>query len=351
MKFSVLMLILCFFISGLNTINAANDLLSVTFTFKSSYDNNILTYSDRDRERFENGTELHVSPTSTLDDIRNDFKLSLDSKFKLTSKHYTRLYVVTNFAGYLANSIKNFGWISMTARQDVFNKFRLSGNYFYEPRYFIRDYNDVNSGTRQHCEFAQSQWKGELRYRPTKSWEFTGIGRFKRYAYNEYFTEYDSDFQQFGLGVVHRLGNMKFTGGYHLTVNDNIGFDESELLTFYDEDNESGNGDYEQDEYEIGLRYRFKMVNRTTDFTASAVLADRYYSTDQSPESDPIHHGRRDVYLTTEVGLDHRLTNLIGLAIGFQHKSRRSRASDDIVGRVKNYDRWLGYFEASYELW
>lgn len=352
MKRLVLLLFVCFLLYGLSQVHAASDLLSVTVTYKSSYDSNVLTYSDSDRARFENGTELYVSPVRTLDDLRNDFKLSLSSKFQLFPKLYTRLYLTTNFAGYLNNSIKNFGWTSLTARQDLSNQLRLSANYFYEPRYFIRDYSDVHSGTRQHCDFAQSQWKGELRYRPTDTWEFTAIGRFKLYAYNEYFTEYDSDFRQFGLESVYRVGDVRLTGAYHMAINDNVGFDEAtQALAELNEDNESGQGDYEQDQYEFSINYRFKFAGRTANIFVSEVFEERYYSTNLSPVSDPIHHGRRDRTFSTDIGLNYSFNKLVGLEIGFQQKNRRSRASDDVVEKVKNYDRWLGYFEISYELW
>ncbi len=327
------------------------DNLSATLSYKGTYDNNILRYSDQDRDNFENGTEFYVSPTQTLDDLRNDVKVSLASRFHLFPDRYTRISLTSNFAGYLINSIQNFGWLSFTARQDISKQIRLSGNYFYEPRYFIRDYNDINTDSRQHCEFAMSQWKGELRYRPSKVLEFTGVGLYKLYAYNEYFTEYDSDFIQFGLETAYTIGQFRLSGGYHYAQNDNVGFNYSQLYVNSTEDSESGQGDYEMDQYDLSVRYRFKLLGKQTDINIESSLADRYYSTERDPTIDPLHHGRRDVSLSTELRLSYSYNKLFDIEFGGSYNNRNSRASDSIVSRVKPYHRWISWVEISYQLW
>ena len=354
MKYHLAVITLC--ISGWVSAEAADiggGKLSVSLTYRSTYDSNLLHYSSRDRDRFLDNAEPHNSPIRALDDIRSDFKLSTSYSFNAWSPRETRLSVVTNFAHHMMNPIKNFGWISLTAKQEILKTLSASFNYFYEPRYYIRDYLDVHSDERRSCEFALDQWTGRVYYRPKWPFEFLGIGRFKRYAYNKYFTEYDSDYLEFGGEVIFRTGSYRFSGGYSLADNKNVSFNalDYQHTGLDSEDSEEGQSDYLQDTYSISLRYEFRIHGKRSRILLEASLKDRYYSTDRELQADPIHRGRRDVTVFMEISGRIKLNSDLAVLIGSAYGNRRSRSGSPIVPQIKDYDDTIGWVEISYELW
>ena len=350
-----MMILLLVGTSGIGEASSLPENLSLGLTYRSSYDSNILKYSSQDRSRFQGGTERYISPTKTLDDLRNDIWISLGYDFNLWLE--TKLDVSGKFSGYLVNSIKNFGWMSLNVQQDLPWSLILSVNYFYEPSYFIRDYSDIHTRERQHCQFGLSQWKGELQHRLSDALDVSIVGRIKRYTYNEYFTEYDSDLIEIGINGIYQIGSFRYDVEYSLAVNDNIGFNSIDRLppgSTDDEDSEIGQGDYQEDNYTLGVRYNFRLAKKRTYVQLKTTLADRYYSTDRNPSIDPMHHGRRDISTSTELSGSWRMLwtpdRTIYLKAGIEYDSRDTRASDPIASRVKDHHRWTGWMEVTYYL-
>lgn len=326
--------------------------LSLTVKYRTTYDSNILKYSIRDRERFLDNIEVYRSPINALDDIRSDFKISTSYAKKIWSKRTIRLSLTGNFAHYLLNPIKNFGWFSLTGKQEFTKNFSASLNYFYDIDYYIRNYRDIHTDKRQRCEFSMDQWTGRIYFLPVKDFELIGFIKFKKYAYNEYFTEYDSDYTESGFEVVYRSGPWRFAGGYSLANNDNIGFNAaaSAKMGWDFEDNEEGNGDYQQDSYNCSLRYSFRLKDKRSRILLNASLKDRYYTTNRDYLIDPIHSDRHDVMTSVELSLRINLNRALTLELGSSYNNRRSEAPNPIVHLVKDYDHNTGWVELGYEI-
>lgn len=326
--------------------------LDLTLSYRNSYDSNLMRYSQRDIDRFLDRTEPHTSQIKTLDDIRTDIKLSGGYSLFLKPKIETRFITTVNFAHHLQNPVKNFGWLSLTGRQDITRRITASVNYFFEPEYYLRYYRDVHTGQRQKCTFALSQWKGDISYRPIKMFEFGMYGKTKKYAYNEFFTEYDSDLIEAGGEVIFRTGPWRIAGGYALAMNDNIGFNPFDITgsDSSQEDSDEGNGDYEEDNYSLSVRYSFKFMQKNARLLFESTLADRYYTTDRSYTMDPIHSGRRD--LVVGYALSGRLyfSRLLNIELGAEYGQRSTRASSELASAVKDYDRWAGWAELSFKI-
>lgn len=351
--FSLTVLLLC--LSGAVSLKAGDRFggeLSVTLTYRSTYNSNLLNYSVRDRDRFLDGTETHPSPIRSLDDIRSDFKISASYVAKFLSDRKTQLTATGNFANHIMNPVKNFGWTSLTVSQELTKSLSGSFNYFYDINYYIRDYKDVHTGQRHPCEFDMDQWTVKIGYRPVKPLEFVGIGRFKKYAYNKYFTEYDSDYIEGGGEVIYRNSPWRLAAGYSLTDNDNIGFVglDTQLSGVDIEDSEEGNGDYQQDSYWITVRYAFRMMGKNARVLLETELNDRYYTTDRDLDKDTIHRSRRDVVLGVDFSGKININHYMTITVGSEYGNRCSDSLNPIVAQVKNYDRTMGYIELSYEL-
>ncbi len=333
----------------LQAVPWSGGIFSGTLVYRNTYDSNLLRYSARDRQRFLDEEERNPSPISTLDDLRTDLKATVAYTFNLWPELDSKAQATVNFAHHLMNPIKNFGWLSLTARQELSRQWTASANYFYEPAYYIRDYYDIHTSTHHHCEFALGQWQGTIGCRPVRAWEFSGFGKFKRYAYSEFFTEYDGDLVEFGGEVIFRSGAWRLSGGYSLAVNQNVGFESSVDLPpgEVDEDSEIGQGDYDEDGYAFSTRYSFRVSRRRAWVELEVKINDRYYTTDRYP--DPIHHGRHDLVASTELSGRWYLTRAVRLEIGAAYYSRESSASDPVVSRVKDYARRTGWIELCYQ--
>ncbi|MCF7809866.1 hypothetical protein K9N50_02635 [bacterium] len=334
-----------------NAYELSNGELSLGLTLRSYYDSNVLNYSQRDRDRFLNDQEPYDSPITALDDLRSDFKVSIAYDKEYLSKRSTKITLTGDFAAFAVNPIKNFGWFSASVTQELSEQLKAYFNYFYDIDYYIRDYKDINSGNREHCNFSMDQWRGNLQYRPLKAFEFVVEGRFKKYAYNKYFTEYDSNYLEIGGEIIYRYRSWKFTIGYSLAENDNIGFNSlSSNSGEDDEDDEAGDGDYQQDTYSISLRYGFKTMDRRARFLLESSIIDRFYLTERSIQIDPMHSGRHDFMLNTDLSFMISFTKTVSFEIGTGYRNRRAESPALIVSKVKDYDSYMGWIEISYDL-
>ncbi len=327
--------------------------LSITGTIQSTYDDNILRYSDKDYNNAKNGLESQErqSPVETLDDLRTDLKISAAYRVKIFGKRTTRIQSTVNFARYLVNPINSFNWISILYKQNLSGRWNLSANYFYEPYYFLRDYKDVHTGEYHHADFALSKTTGKLYYRPVKLIEFIGLTEYKSYFYNEYFTEYDGTLVGFGGEGIIRRGPWRIALGYEYVEFNNTGFDASVNFTpdQDSQDTETGNGNYEEDRYSFSAIYSMKVISRKGKFKFNISGNRRCYTTDQTPAEDPIHHARLDLLYVLKLAFSLQLSDRVSAELGASHTNRDSEGSNPLITRVKTYSRNLSWVEFSYD--
>jgi hypothetical protein len=336
-----------------DALTIAGGELASQVSYRSMYDSNLLKYSTSDRNHFLNDTEFFRSNLRTLDDFRSDIKISTSFSLKAWGKRETQFSAVFDFAHHLMNPVKNFGWMSLTASQELSAVGSTSLNYFFDSDYYIREYYDVHTGTHQSCEFSMDQWTGRINFRPVRKFEFVGFLQYKKYANNEYFTEYDSDYFEFGGEIIYRIDPWRLAAGYHLGINENVGYNKyykTDAAADAIEDSEEGQSDYQQDIYSLSVRYPFRLLGKRSRLLLDASLDDRYYTTDLDAIADPIHSGRNDRNLTIELSLRTDLSKVMSVEVGAGYDNRRSKASSPVVSRVKDFDRMTCWLELSHEL-
>ncbi len=356
LQISLLMLLAACPVQGFETALGET---ALQLTWGALYDSNLLRYSQSDRTNFQNETERDVngpykSPILALDDLRTDYKLSLELRNKFWKKKSTTLRATADFAHHMMNPIKNLGWISLSARQDLTKDWIGSVGYFYEPRFYIRDYreNPTSTATRQHCEFSMHQAKADLTYRPKMLYDFTGSFKYKAYRYNSYFTEYDGDLLSFGVSAVYRPGDWRFSAGYAFDAFENTGF--SSLNRSLDEasldDSEFGQGDYDEDNFTGTIRYSYIGFRREMNLQASTEIMRRAFTTSRTVTQDKMHSGREDLLVDYSITNQITMTKQFGIELGLGRSSRKSDAPYPNVSVLKNYKRMTAWVELSYEL-
>jgi len=336
-----------------DALKIGSGVLSAQVSYRGMYDSNLLKYSLNDRDRFLNDIEPHRSNLRTLDDLRSDFKLSTSYSMKAWGRREACLSAVFNFAQHLMNPVKNFGWMSLTATQELSAAWSTSLNYFFDKDYYIREYNDVHTATREPCEFSMDQWTGRINFRPVKRFEFVGLLQNKKYAYNKYFTEYDSDCYQYGGEIIYRTGPWRLALGYSLGDNQNVGYNkyyQHPAVIDSVEDSEEGQSDYQQDSYSVSIRYAFRLMGKRSRVLLDASFDDRYYTTRLSAVVDPFHSSRNDRNLTIEMSARSDVNKALSVEVGSGFSSRRSKAPSPVVSRVKDFDRIICWLELGYDL-
>ncbi len=350
-----LLQILSLILIGVSSVQAIETRIgdaTVQFTWGALYDSNILRYSESDRTNFKNETETYKSPIRSLDDLRTDYKISAELRNKFWKKRTTALRVTADFAHHAMNPIKNLGWVSLSARQDLSKELISSIGYFYEPRFFIRDYTDSHTGLRQHCDFALQQFKGDLIFRPVFLYEIAGQFKLKSYRYNEIFTEYDGNSWALGLNSVYRLGDWRLSAGYTFERLENTGFSSSDLIPDNSglTDSEFGQGDYDEDIFNASARYSFIGFRREMNVQYNFETSNRAFTTSRDMLIDAMHSGREDLIIEHSLAYNITFTKQVGVELGVGNFTRDSEASDPKVSDLKDYSRMTTWVEITYEL-
>lgn len=326
--------------------------VSVQATWGALYDSNLLKYASGDRDRYLNETESHRSPIRALDDLRTDYKLSAELRNKFFNKRTTSLRLTTNFAHHAMNPIKNLGWLSFTVRQDITKELTGSFNYFFEPRFYIRDYIDSHTGIHRHCEFGLNQAKADITYRIKGISDVTGSVKYKDYNYNEYFTEYDGNTLGLGFGVVVRPGKWRISAGYSFEQFENTGFSSSDLVPENSglTDSEFGQGDFDEDLFTGTVRYSFIALRHESSLQYGIERNKRAFTTKRDHLIDAMHSGREDLLVEQTISLSSTLTRQLGFELGLSSQTRDSEATDIKVSPLKDFKRSTIWIEFTYEL-
>jgi hypothetical protein len=316
--------------------------LTVKLVWSSVYDDNILKYSPRDLDRFENNTESYPSEVTTTDDWINTFGLRLYHTFKLNRSFRFRPYYSGRLSLYSVNNIKNVQYHYLMARFDYRYRIYLYLQYSYMPGYYLRVYKDRDLNEYHGCEYDMSRPAVRIRYR-LKSLSIEGMLAREYSYYNEYFTEYDAEANLWGLTGSYDLPvGLDVSLGYVYKNSDNIGFNQVTITTPdpTEEDTEYGDSSYEEDHYRFSLDYALPVENEwgwSIGFDYKRY--NRYYQSQLPYELDKFHTGRKDRRDVIEPHVSFSPSSNVDLEFGFTYDQRRTESIDPIVASIKNYIR------------
>ena len=299
LKFSIILVIIFFPVTELSLAQTAFlKLTSLRFECGSNYDDNILRYSSKDISRFENNNERNDSRLSTYDDWKNDFRLKFYFNGPKIMGNQSRILYFAKYSSYYRNPFNNYSNHTILFYQHVGTHFQFHFKYFYMPSYYLREYRDRDSGGYHSCDFTDHQARLGLDYKLTKMSQFTIQYQIEQQYFNEYFTEYDCDLWTIEGEIYHKFSwdfRVLLNAGF--TISDNIGYQqltESEFSEF-EEDTEYGDSSYEEEMYQVEVRYRKKkLLNKDTWFVLQYKLRHRIYTTNNLLTFDPIHATRMD---------------------------------------------------------
>ena len=315
---------------------------SLRFEVTSNYDDNILRYSERDIDRFIDRTEISPSKISTNDDWKNDARLKFYFDGPKVLRKPIKFRYFFKYSSYLRNSFKNYLNHSVYISQEVGKIVDVELMYFNMPGYYLREYNDKDINEYHSCDFDDERIRLGFSVKPIKQ---TVIGlqfEFETLYYNKYFTEYDSESRFLNLYVTQKIGkDFTVTGNYGFMKSDNVGYIPivaSLVNPGVEEDSEYGDSSYDEDIYEISLRYRLRSESKkNTDFSLQYKLRNRFYTTDNSLESDPFHAGREDNRHRITFEIDRELSKSVDAGIIYVREWRKVESLNQTVKDIKEF--------------
>ena len=185
-------------------------LAAQNFTFYSDialetkYNNNILNLSQNDLDRFESGSEPDKFSLETSDDLITSAKLELNLKHQLMAGHTQINKIAIKYNKYLKNDFKSNYYLELTLIQFLSRKLNFRMYCYYYPEIYINRYDSVlDSGTIfRDFTYSKNHYISKVNYQLNSKFQFNYRFGFSQLFYNEYFTEYDAENIENGIGII-----------------------------------------------------------------------------------------------------------------------------------------------------
>lgn len=264
-----------------------------------TYDNNILSYSDKYKDRFENNIEPERFHINTFDDLFFDNKINASCAFPLYGKYKTEVAAYFSYKKYLKNNIKDWLYANISVEQPLSKRVRIKAGYNLIPNFYVRHYKDndyVKSSDDDEYkpfEFAKDEFFIRCDYLIFKKTEIRVSYSYMRYFYNEYFTEYDSKDHEIGFRISRELHKkLKLRFAYNYRTSGAKGYDE-----FFESATNSDDADasFEGETFSLSGSWTLpKIFGKTNKLKFELGYNHDYFRSESTPDYDPLHSGRRD---------------------------------------------------------
>ncbi len=314
------------------------------------YDNNILRYSDKYKERYENGEDEARFHINSFDDffIRSDFSYNASFKMKRNRTLYFDLGLSAN--NYANNPIKD--WYKFNAGVKLQTmKFRLGFLYDVIPDYYVRHYRDFDytdiygykDETFKPFEFARDKYELEGRYKIFSStFLYASIG-YLRYYHNKFFREYDSKNMEFQGKIYHRFSpSLNMIAYFRYTKSDAEAHDEvSEIFPVADDADAS----YDNERFNIGFTYKLpKKILKDAKANLTYQFRRSVFSSERPISDDPYHPGRTDIIHYLSFDFSKAVFRNFRTGLTFDYYTRQSGSesglNDEAIKEEKEFSQY-----------
>lgn len=314
------------------------------------YDDNVLGFSEYDRNRFRRDPDSFPTPLKSMDDLessvtikpslqwRAPLQLMITGDYRLKAVH--RLsngfsdYQTHNAGVSVRPRIIGYSWLARARILAI-------------PSFYLRNYRDRDYREYYATQYAQWDYSAALRFRVAAQLWLEGGVSYGTYYYNRKFTEYDSEYWDYSLGGFYEAPyEVQFNASYTRRLSENVGKNQRNALlsgsdsTSMIEDTEYGDADYHEDDITVGITVPaiwIKVVS--TDASLSYRHRRRVYTTERSLSDDPFHRGRLDNRGQWTVSVRMRPARLWDIDGYFAYESRTSDSDVSSVPLAKNFIR------------
>lgn len=316
------------------------------FDFKTTYNDNVSLYAQKNINDFESGENAYRYGIETYDDLilSPTFKLYLVQDF--TKFYEVKLRLRGTFNNFVRNSsVKSYQSYETKLYNRFYKKYNLNLAYNYIPKFYVRDIWDnetraaINPKTGVRFtpqesyqefvfakEFYTAEFIAELPYDFDAKLKYV----FTEYFYNEFFTEYDTNINELGIGLSYEFVKFDFGFYYSFSKSDDKGDSDSDAS-------------YDKDTFDFDISYRLNQIPILRKVSAGYELEKVYYQSEFPAFVDPLHAGRVDTVHRWKFSLDARLNKEVNLSFDYLFRKRNSKSESinsvrtDELAEVKNY--------------
>lgn len=317
---------------------------SVRPRLASIYDDNILRYSDKFIQRFEDGRDPDRFRVSSLDDLIHRADLQASRDFTGLGGREGRFRVDIGHRAYQRNSIKDWTRFALSWRQELRRDRSLEVTANWTPNFYVRHIRDSDLTGRnrtadpfQAFEFERTEGRVRFTHAPGASLNaryHLGLASFR---HSEAFREFDSENLFAGIRWDHQLTRqLRLSYAFELTDSSARGWDEAGETRLTSDDTDPS---FRQLDLMLAARIRLPSERRQILFL-QAEAGRRDYTTDKPATLAPLHNGREDDLLRVYASWQLDLTERYRLTVFGQLRTRSSTAPIELdIGVEKNFDQ------------
>jgi len=338
-------------LAGDNPAKAKNK-WSVSFSLSPYYDSNILKYSNKYIERFNNREDEGRFHIHSIDDLTLGYSFGLSFSDVIIGKLKTIIGAGFDSDAYTYNSIKSWFTYDIFLRQYLSKSTSVYVSYSYIPNFYVRHFRDedwVNyygyiPETFQPYEFSKDDFSFWLHH--VFNWKTTkarAYFSYDRYYLNPSNTEYDSNDFLYGIRIYQTLTDkLDINVGYFYITSDAKGYDDPGETKATSDDSDATNYEHV---YVIGFDYRMpKIFKFKNEISIDAQYQRAFYTTDHFLELDQLHAGRYDYNYRVFVNYNWDIFKRFSITAFYQWMARESStsavANQEYVSDEKDYTQY-----------
>lgn len=347
----------------------------VEFGLASTYDDNILKYSEKYLERFMANQDFGRFHIETSDDIILKPSLKLAYTFKVFKKQKTKINFDYSYSAYVVNDVKNWTGYSIGLLQNFAKRASFKISYNYIPEFYVRHFRDQDMvdyysdltgfgyvpETFVPFSFSKDNYGFWIQKTMLKNTRVRLALDYAKYFHNQHYTEYDCDNLVYGIQITQPLNKvLKVEAGFEFETSDAKGYDNTDKDGFYAPDetmetSDDADATNQGETYFLGCSWQIpELAKHKHSFDAKIGYERRKYTTEDGPLEDPEHAGRLDQNLNLAFTYDFTINKYFSATAFYKFFGRDSSTSSELnstyVSNEKDYKQNQIGLAVSYSL-
>ena len=288
--------------------------LNFEFSLRSTFDDNILSYSDADLDLIgDPSAPLNKYGISSKDDFIFIPEIGLIYKTRLAG-HSTHFGLEAAYNYYKDNDIKRYARYGAMVRRYFRRGGYLQAKLVYLPNYYYRN-SYSNAVGYSEARFDKVIAEAKLSLSPMRKVITNGYYEYSNKNFEPLFDERDIKAHEFKIEAIYRPGKRwKGWGSYAFETATGAGADNPLF---------SRDTSYDLFTFAYGSRFYFKGLGRNSlQFAGVIYYSIVYFQTAKLTDEDRYRFGRKDDRWQLNLTIDQKISKHLGLGLGYQRRSK-----------------------------
>ncbi|MCK5050700.1 MAG: hypothetical protein KAS53_03090 [Candidatus Cloacimonetes bacterium] len=321
-----------------SSLAAQNFTFYSNITLETKYSSNILNLSQSDLDRFESGNEPNKFSLETSDDLITSAKVELNLKHRLIAGHTQINRIAVKYNKFLKNDFEDNYYVEYALKQYLSKKLNFGMYYYYHPEIYVNRYDSVldNENVFRDFTYSKNNYIGKVNYTLNPKYQFNYKFAFSQLFYNEYFTEYDAENIENGLGIrITPASWIRINTSYaykYSNAKAEDAFINPQLVAIIKD------ASYQADIFDLSLYFPavISLYSKPVNFNLGAKYEHLYFQAEN--QLDEYHYGRDDKIVTFDTDAKYKINDNISLEYYYKYKFRNTGSPYTNVVTDKEYN-------------